>query len=125
MMILLVLLGGGVSVGGLLCHATWTVWILAIVVLLVVRPVMAWIGLAGRREPAREKAVISFFGVRGLGSIYYLSYGLGRADFGAEDLLWSTMTLVILLSITLHGITVTPVMGRLYRHGPRGRPPAR
>src|SRR3712207_4600483 len=83
--------------------------------LLLVRPFISWISLLGRDESWQEKAVISFFGIRGVGSIYYLSYALGRAEFEAADLLWSTVALVVLISIVLHGITVTPVMRRVDR----------
>jgi NhaP-type Na+/H+ or K+/H+ antiporter len=57
--------------------------------------------------------VIAFFGVRGLGSIYYLSYAFGQAEFDQMRLLWQTLFLVILLSIIIHGLTVTPVMQHL------------
>jgi NhaP-type Na+/H+ or K+/H+ antiporter len=65
--------------------------------------------------PADEKAVIAFFGIRGLGSAYYLAYGLGVATFERPDLLWSALGLVILISVVLHGATVTPVMRYLDR----------
>jgi NhaP-type Na+/H+ or K+/H+ antiporter len=56
---------------------------------------------------------VSFFGIRGLGSVYYLAFALQAAAFEAPDLLWSTMGLTIVISIVLHGMTVTPVMRRL------------
>jgi NhaP-type Na+/H+ or K+/H+ antiporter len=61
--------------------------------------------------------VISFFGIRGLGSVYYLAFALQAARFEEPDLLWSTMGLTIVISIVLHGMTVTPVMRRLDQAG--------
>jgi NhaP-type Na+/H+ or K+/H+ antiporter len=61
--------------------------------------------------------VISFFGIRGIGSIYYLAYAMNRADFGHEELLWATIGFVVLVSIVVHGVTVTPIMRRLDRSG--------
>jgi NhaP-type Na+/H+ or K+/H+ antiporter len=78
--------------------------------LFVVRPLSGWLALLGTDQPASERAVISFFGIRGLGTIYYLSYALGHGTFEQPDLLWSTVSLTILISVLLHGATVTPVM---------------
>jgi NhaP-type Na+/H+ or K+/H+ antiporter len=58
---------------------------------------------------------ISFFGIRGLGSIYYLSYALQKESFDNPALLWSVTGFIILVSIVLHGVTVTPVMRSLDR----------
>ncbi len=59
--------------------------------------------------------MISFYGIRGLGSVYYLAYGLQKGGFEAPDLLWSTMAFIVLVSILLHGATVTPIMRYLDR----------
>jgi NhaP-type Na+/H+ or K+/H+ antiporter len=87
--------------------------------------VCAWISLAGSPQCADEKAVISFFGIRGLASAYYLAYALNHESFESPDLLWSTIGFVVLTSIVLHGATITPVMryldGRNAR-SPDGRP---
>jgi NhaP-type Na+/H+ or K+/H+ antiporter len=63
--------------------------------------------------------VIAFFGIRGLGSVYYLAYGVNHGDFEREVSIWSTLGLVILVSIVLHGVTVTPLMKRLDRRRDR------
>jgi NhaP-type Na+/H+ or K+/H+ antiporter len=122
MMILLVVLGGAITGGGLLAEVTWPVVAFALATLFLVRPLSGWIGLWGRPEPADEKAVIAFFGIRGLGSVYYLAYALGRAPFEEPGLLWSAVGLIILISIVLHGVTVTPVMRRLDRRRTRPWP---
>ncbi|MBB6344936.1 cation:proton antiporter [Nonomuraea muscovyensis] len=112
---LLLLLGGFVAVGGL-ASLTWRGAAVALLLLLVIRPVTGW--LAQARGPAgpRERAVISFFGIRGIGSLYYLAFALGLADFGVpQEELWAVVAFAVLASIVLHGITATPVMARLDR----------
>jgi NhaP-type Na+/H+ or K+/H+ antiporter len=119
MMVLLVLLGGAITGAGLFRGLTWEAVAFALLAIFVARPLSGWIGLAGVTRPASERAVISFFGIRGLGSVYYLSYALGKAPFEAPDLLWATLGLTIVISIVLHGITVTPVMRWLDRNAER------
>ena len=86
----------------------------------VVRPVVSWISLWGTACPSTERAVISFFGIRGLGTIYYLAYALQKGPFEKTDVVWSAACLTILISIVLHGAAVTPVMrliDRRYKAG--------
>ena len=87
--------------------------VIAIVLILVVRPVSGWIALAGSGLGRREKAVISVYGVRGIGSIYYLCYAGSHMEFINEDQLWSLIGLVILMSTILHGFSVGWAMDRL------------
>ena len=63
--------------------------------------------------PPLEKGVIAFFGIRGLGSFYYITYALGQAEFEQSQILWVTVCFVVLCSILMHGVLVTPIMRRL------------
>jgi NhaP-type Na+/H+ or K+/H+ antiporter len=112
---LLLLLGGYVAMGGL-AALTWGGAVIGSLLLVVVRPLTGW--LAQLRGPGgpRERAVTAFFGIRGIGSLYYLAYALGVTDFGvpAEEL-WAVVAFTVLASVVLHGISATPVMGRLDR----------
>ncbi len=118
MMILLVLFGGAIASGGLLDALTWSSVAYALLAIFIVRPLAGWFCLAGSACPPTERAVIGFFGIRGLGSIYYLAFALQKEAFDNVDVVWSTVALIILISIVLHGITVTPVM-RLIDHRQR------
>lgn len=120
-MMILLLLFGGALVSGVLAPLTWIDVGLALAVLLVVRPVAGLIGLIGFKAARSEKLTLAFFGIRGVGSIYYVAYALNHADFPSADRLWAIVALVILLSIVLHGLTVTPIMRRLDRS--QGRDP--
>jgi len=108
--VVLVLLGGAVA-RGLLAGLTWREILVALAFLLLVRPLAGWIGLARGRTGPWERSVIAFFGVRGIGSVYYLAYALSKGEFTAEaEALWRIVGLVIVASIVLHGITAGPVI---------------
>ena len=113
-MALLVLLGGAVARGAL-ADVTWAEVGLAALMLFVVRPAAGWLGLSWGRTGRRERAVISFFGVRGIGSLYYLAYALEEAEFTGADQLWRVTVLIVLGSVVVHGVAATPVMARLDR----------
>jgi NhaP-type Na+/H+ or K+/H+ antiporter len=112
------LLFGGALVSGLLAPLGWMEVLVAVLILLVVRPVAGMIGLLGFRADLSEKLTLAFFGIRGVGSFYYLAYGLNHMEVGEGGRLWAVMGLVVLLSIVMHGLTVTPAMRLLDRlHG--------
>ncbi len=112
MMVLLILFGGAL-VSGLLTPVGWIDGVFALVLLLVVRPLTGWIGLIGWAGDRGEKLTLSFFGIRGVGSIYYLAYGINHMSIAGAERLWGIVGLVVLLSILLHGLTVTPIMRSL------------
>jgi NhaP-type Na+/H+ or K+/H+ antiporter len=115
MMVLLVLFGGMVAFGGLLASLDWRMLLFVAGVLLVARPSAGLLSLLGSNLPWREQLVISFFGIRGMGSIYYLAFALNHASFADPRRLWAIVGGVVLASILLHGITVTPALGLLDR----------
>jgi NhaP-type Na+/H+ or K+/H+ antiporter len=120
MMVLLILFGGAL-VSGLLAAVTWTDVLVALVILLIIRPVTGWAGLLGYPADRREKLTLAFFGIRGVGSIYYLAYGTHHMEVEGIERLWGLLGLVVLFSILLHGLTVTPIMRSLDRR--QGRDP--
>lgn len=115
MMILLVIFGGSLSQGGLLKALTWEGVLFALLALFLIRPLCGWLSLRGSSISPEEKAVIAFFGIRGLGSAYYLAYGMNHARFESPELVWSVTGFIVLISILLHGTTVTPAMRYLDR----------
>lgn len=109
MMVLLVLFGGAIA-GDLLEPLTWSAVIVAFLVLLLVRPITGLVGLIGSASPWNERAAISFFGIRGIGSFYYLAYANNYVEFIDVELLWAIVGFVVLVSIILHGTLTKPVM---------------
>jgi NhaP-type Na+/H+ or K+/H+ antiporter len=114
-LIVLLLLGIALT-GGILADLTWRGATIGVLLLLVVRPLSAWVGmrfLHPRVLGPRERWATAFFGVRGVGSLFYLAYALGHAEFARAGELWSTVTFTVTLSVLLHGVSATPIMRRL------------
>jgi NhaP-type Na+/H+ or K+/H+ antiporter len=117
---LVVLLLLGISMtNGLLRGLSWEAVLLAVLLIFVIRPVTGlaacgpsrWRTHIGDHVLTRsERLTVSFFGVRGVGSLYYLAYATGKADFAEHQLLWSTVAFTIALSVLVHGVWATPVM---------------
>lgn len=76
----------------------------------VIRPLGAWISTIGDRFVTR-RWLFGWFGIRGVGSLYYLFYAFGNGLKGelGEQIAWITLT-TIALSVIIHGITSTPIM---------------
>ncbi|MFP9192948.1 cation:proton antiporter [Natronosalvus vescus] len=106
---------GGAIVGGLLAPLTVEALIAAIAIVFLVRPLAGVIGLVGFDADWSSQGVIAFFGIRGIGSFYYLSHGLNEAAFTDADLLWALVGTVVVISIVVHGITATPAVNRVRR----------
>jgi sodium/hydrogen antiporter len=111
---LLILLGGAVA-GGLLRPLGVADVVVGLALLLAVRPVAGMVGLAGFRARVAERGVIAFFGIRGIGSIYYLAHGLNEAPFADAERIWALVGFVVVASVLLHGITAGPVMRAIER----------
>lgn len=109
MMLLLVLFGGAIA-GGLLGNLTVAGAAAALLFVFAVRPAAGLLALWGSRQSGPDRCVVAFFGIRGIGSFYYLAYALNEAAFERAEELWSVLGLTVLTSILLHGTTVTPVM---------------
>ncbi|MDQ6659287.1 MAG: cation:proton antiporter [Actinomycetota bacterium] len=134
-LVILLLLGVALT-HGLLSALDWRGLLIALVLTVVIRPLAGLIALAaGRRglstsalrgsagnnalQERRERLVTAFFGVRGVGSLYYLAYACGHAKFSDQRWLWSTVTLTLVSSVVIHGILATPAMAWLGRHRER------
>ncbi len=120
MMLLLVLFGGALA-NGLLSSLTWTDALVGLAVVFVIRPIAGLIAMTGSDQPLRERLLLAFLGIRGVGSVYYLAYGINHGDFGNSERLWAVVGFIILLSIVVHGVTATPLLERLtHRRGATG-----
>jgi NhaP-type Na+/H+ or K+/H+ antiporter len=116
-----VLVGGMLSASGLSADTIWFVPL----VFLVIRPVSIWLGLIGSRCSTTQRHLMAWFGIRGVGSVYYLAYA---AEHGLDPVLIERIAPVVLsvvaVSIVVHGISVTPLMRRYQREqaGPPREP---
>jgi NhaP-type Na+/H+ or K+/H+ antiporter len=120
---LTVLLLLGAALSGSLSDLRWQGALVGVLLVLVVRPVSGWFALSvgsgwdragGTRRLTRgERAATAWFGVRGVGSLYYVAHAAGEATFPGLEQVWATVTFTIALSVLVHGVTATPVMRRL------------
>ncbi len=119
---LILLLGTLVSVDDLRAPGVGG-WLLVPVLLLVIRPVCGLMALAGTRSmAARERLFVAFFGVRGIGSLYYMAVILGSGALSpaeGREVFW-TVGLTVMASIALHGVLSAPLERRLLRTTGRG-----
>ena len=97
----------------LLADLSWIHILIALTLIMVMRPLSGWIALLKTDLGYRDRAVVSVYGVRGIGSIYYLCYAGSHMEFVNETQLWSLVGLVILLSTILHGFSVGWAMDHL------------
>ena len=77
-MVLVLFLLGGVALL-VLPHLTWGGFAVALGLVLLVRPLAGWLSLAGLDWDPRDRRAAAFYGIRGIGSLYYLAYALGHA----------------------------------------------
>ncbi|MFF0274385.1 cation:proton antiporter [Streptomyces sp. NPDC004330] len=123
---LLFLLGHYLVATGL-AALTWQMVLLAVALIVVVRPLTGWLAQLGFVTGPRERVVTAVFGLRGIGSLFYLAYALGHHGFeGQARDLWALTAVTVSLSVLLHGIGATPAIGHLDRLRtvrPRDAPP--
>lgn len=103
------------ALGGLIAHGlfeplTLPMVVGAVLVVFVVRPVAGLLALVGFERSLTERAAISFYGLRGIGTLFYLSYGLNQAAFQDPDAVWALAGLTILISVVVLGVSATPVV---------------
>lgn len=128
MVIVLVIFGGAIA-SGVLTALRWEDAIAGAAMLPLIRPITGWIALLSIPLPAAVRALIAFFGIRGLGTSYYMAYAMNRTSFDAAPRLWALASVVVLSSVVLHGVTATPVMNwvdrRRHTHRKEHRRPER
>lgn len=95
----------------------------AAMLFVVVRPLSVLITFADRALPWRQLRLMGWFGIRGVGSLYYLVYAVNHGIEPATAQIIAAIILPTLAaSVIVHGISATPLMERYGRR--RARPPA-
>ena len=116
----LVLFGGSIA-GGLLAPLGPLDAAVGATLLLVVRPLSGVLSFVGTEASWPERILVAFFGIRGIGSFYYLSHALAESSFRERELLveaevlWAFVGFVVLSSVVLHGVSASPMMDALER----------
>lgn len=109
MMAMLVFLGAAMA-GTALDGVNGLIVMAAVATVFLIRPLTGMIGLVGTAMPWHERCVVSVFGIRGIGSFYYLAYALNQADFGQAEVVWTVVSLIVLISVVFHGMSAGPLM---------------
>lgn len=117
--------------GILLSHIGFSVYgvVLGILLFFVIRPVSVIISLIGADVTSLQRRLLAWFGIKGIGSIYYLAFALqypwiAPAGYQAETLaprISSIVLTVVAMSIVMHGISATPLMEMYQRRRRRQR----
>ena len=116
---LILLLGSMVTIEGL-GEPGLSGWLLVPVLLVVIRPVTVMLSLLGSRTTTgSERLFVAWFGVRGVGSLYYaaLAVGLGVLTKQEEATVFWTVIVCVGVSILVHGVSASPLSRRLLRDG--------
>lgn len=110
--VLVLLIGGSLFLDSWSWEAVW----LALFLFTVARPLSVVFGLLGTQTTWRIRGMTGWFGVRGIGSLYYLMYAIehGLPEPLALQLIQMTL-IVVTLSIIFHGTSVKPLMGLFWR----------
>lgn len=105
--LMILLLGGTLFVDSW----SWDAIGLALFVFLIARPVSVFISFLGTHSSIKVSSLTGWFGVRGIGSLYYLMFAIehGLPESLALQLIQLTL-IVVTLSIVIHGISVKPLL---------------
>jgi NhaP-type Na+/H+ or K+/H+ antiporter len=96
-------------------------WWFAPLLLLVIRPLSVMVALAGSGTSGPQRWLMSWFGIRGIGSLYYLFYAINHGlDGGLARRIEPLVLTLVAISIFVHGLSVTPLMQRYARTHPEG-----
>ncbi len=82
---------------------TWTDLIITLAIIFIVRPVIAFLSMIRTCGTWHDRLKVSFFGIRGMGSIFYIAYAQSHAEIEGIDAVWRIAGLTILISILVHG----------------------
>lgn len=113
--VIVLILGAMLSAGDFSPKYLW----LAPVLFLAIRPLAVLVGVRTRERAHRR--LLSWFGIRGIGSLYYLSYVVGQGiPRGLAAQLAAVTLMVVSTSILVHGISAAPLMLRHAARQQRG-----
>ncbi|WP_179352207.1 cation:proton antiporter [Winogradskyella vidalii] len=104
---------GGSLMSGILNFNSLPTLGFGVFLVLIARPLLGYISLYKSGLGAKKKWAISFFGIRGIGSVFYLTYAIKHGNFEDVNHVFSIVAFIILLSIVLHGITTKRLMPKV------------
>lgn len=122
LLVVWIVLFGGSIFNGILEITDWRGIVFAFLFVLVIRPLAGLMALAGVKDNIKNKLAISFFGIRGIGSVFYLSWAFVKfPDFDHKAELYSITAYIILISIVVHGVTAPSAVEYFRKRGRLGK----
>ncbi|EGC97902.1 sodium/hydrogen exchanger, partial [Burkholderia sp. TJI49] len=98
---------------------TWSAVALAALLFVAIRPLAVLLTLSGSRATPAQRRLMAWFGIRGIGSFYYLLFALEHGPSAAVRPLAAPVLAVVSASVIAHGISATPLMNWYRRLQPR------
>jgi len=90
-------------------------WLLAPLIVVVIRPALVMATSSSSLASLRERAFLAFFGVRGVAALFYAAIVAGSGALSPAEtktVVWTTVVCVI-VSIVVHGTSATSLTRRL------------
>ena len=115
LVLLVFLLIGIYLTSGFIHDFQWYMIPTALATIFLIRPLAGILGIMDLSLPWQKKTVISFFGIRGVGSVYYLMYALYHADFHQAGEVLALVTVIIIISVIVHGLLAKPAIDWINR----------
>ena len=110
--IVLILFGGSL-VSGVLEELSGQMVVLGLIFVFAVRPVAGYLGLLGTDLHPLQRGAVSFFGIKGIGSFFYLSFALAEAEFTNAREIWAIAAFTVVVSLLTHGFTAAISMEKI------------
>ena len=94
----------GAFIGTYLWHEwIWADLVIALAIIFLIRPIAGGLSLIGLTCAGQARYKMIFFGIRGMGSIFYVAYAMGHGQFEQPEAIWRICALTILISAAIHG----------------------
>ncbi|MFO7719063.1 MAG: cation:proton antiporter [Gillisia sp.] len=123
LLVIWIILFGGSLMNGILTFTDWKGIAFALSFVLIIRPLAGLIGLSGIKDGIRTKLAISFLGIRGIGSVFYLAWAFTQYNgFDQKNELYAITAYVILFSIVVHGLTAPSIINYFEREPGKEKP---
>ena len=123
LLVIWIILFGGSLLNGILTLTDWKGIAFALSFVLIIRPLAGLIGLIGVKDGIRTKLAISFLGIRGIGSVFYLAWAFNQYNgFEQKNELYAITAYVILISIVVHGLTAPSIIDYFEKRSRKEKP---
>lgn len=111
LLVVWIILFGGSIMNGMLSLTDWRGIVFAFAFVLIIRPLAGLISMIGIKDNLKNKLAISFLGIKGIGSVFYLSWAFVQFDgFEHKNELYAITAYIILISIVIHGISAPSII---------------